>query len=928
MGKKDYLYQQSVARKFGLFMALVNVPSPARPIALRRKHLPFLFEHEYAACDKTDGCAAMLFVDDKGYAHEFNFAFKSFSFMDNALASDAACRVGNSLFMCELAMVSLHGSSAVATCVLFDCLVHRGTPTASAPLRERLRLVRDAVDVLAHPHIVTKPFYGLDDTVTLQRAVAEAIDAEDPPHPRDGIIFTPLDPATGPTFKWKAIPTADFHTGTLDIRAHTASAENAEGLAPFEPGRINVNTRNVYSGTVVECMWEPTFREWIPMRHRAGKTANTAGVVRAVFDSIVNPVTRGMLCGTEALPHSVPEAHRRIKRDLYARAAALARGGGAGGEGLVLAELMCGGARDRGAWEAAGFDVAVGVDADAARVRAARQGKTREGSGIALFDVRDVNALDAADLGAGRFDGVSAQFALHFACSTAWAARRFLRTVAALLRPGGVFFGTCMDAQRVNALLGAAGAGAVEGEGWSIRRSPVADRVTVAYPGHPIPANASEALVDLRALEAVAEGVGLRLAELAPFAHDHPFSALNITFAFVKAGGGGVVPPGQGADEEVADAHLVWRTVRHGRPPLPLRAGSAAALRNLQAAYAAARAAVVRATEEAATPDFELSAASSRPCVWCGCSKRFDELGDRVCFCDACPVACTGWRAVPAVPAVPAPAEPALPREEFRAAVAAYSRSLAAPRSVVYDGVPANTVRVRIMDCIEPAPAPAPYALDGDDDGEKGLRFCDMPVDVLKTIFAALAPPDVGQAMLANREWCAVVRQDERATCLPANYEPVVDFTYCVAGGTLVTMADGSRVPIKDLAKGDAVAVEGGTATVACKTASAREVATWRAVRNGPCATERHPVRVDGAWVCAASIDPKFRIAGWTTTVYNLLLDAGAPSHIYFANGFPTPALGHGSADPAIAHPIFGRRGVVLARLRTLPGFADGSVIV
>lgn len=56
--------------------------------------------------------------------------------------------------------------------------------------------------------------------------------------------------------------------------------------------------------------------------------------------------------------------------------------------------------------------------------------------------------------GAGGFDVVSCQFAVHYFFKTPLTLRSFASNVAKHIRPGGFFVGTCMDAHRVHAALG------------------------------------------------------------------------------------------------------------------------------------------------------------------------------------------------------------------------------------------------------------------------------------------------------------------------------------------------------------------------------------------------------------------------------------------------------------------------------------------
>lgn len=319
--------------------------------------------------------------------------------------------------------------------------------------------------------------------------------------------------------------------------------------------------------------------------------------------------------------------------------------------------------------------------------------------------------------------------------------------------------------------------------------------------------------------------------------------------------------------------------------------------------------------------------AASRACVRCGCSKRFDAQGDRVCWCSTCFDACTDWVPVPVLADLEAETD-----ATFKAAVAAYARSPFAPPSMLFNGVclHKNAVRVRILDCIAPS-GPLALALS------RGIQS--LPSDVLELIFRRLNPPYLGRAMMACTEWADIIRSDPRSTDNGTHrYDPNPDDvvegsepdsddgggSYCLAGDTWVTMSDGRDVPLSTVRRGHRVALDGGgAAEVECVTVGARPTPTWRAAPGCPRTTSGHPIFLDGAWTTPAR--STLREAGGQDIVYNLVLAASEVA--YFADGRKTVALGHGFSDAALAHPVYGDREAVLARLRPLPGFAEGLVV-
>ena len=192
--------------------------------------------------------------------------------------------------------------------------------------------------------------------------------------------------------------------------------------------------------------------------------------------------------------------------------------------------------------------------------------------------------------GNGGFDVVSTQFAVHYMFADVDKARKYLQNVKQLLRPGGIFIGTCMDGKLVDAMLeenptsrGTAGKSPNQTTIWEVSKAYDAFKpygsiinVFLERTGHTIP----EPLVDFDTFVDLAKNYGLALVESSTFdalypAHvgelDEPltadeerFSFLNRTFTFQKKGadpaaaeGGdskrGVEPPPP-SPEEIAAA--------------------------------------------------------------------------------------------------------------------------------------------------------------------------------------------------------------------------------------------------------------------------------------------------------------------------------------------------------------------------------------
>lgn len=943
--------KMTIASKFARLLSSRGTQLPPKPVTLLRKHLPFLLRdqrnhrEQYMVCDKTDGLTAVVFVDESGVTHVH---------IPEKNEWDSRASAG-----LEFAGTVLLGEIILDTLVvLYDCVVFCGRRMDCEPLPQRLEAMNlfvSACDKLTGERWFTiKSFFHGGGNV--RRAAEQAFDDDGFDFPRDGLIFAPVDPSKGPVFKWKPRNTIDFNF--LYDGGYPSVVDDFGTYVVFEPrGKLSSIKGSTYANAK-ECMWDPFARTWVVLRSRATACVNSVRVARRIWDSIVNPVTQAMLCGTEDVPPTVHEAHRCVKRDLYRRVAGLVRPDpGLASKALTLAELMCGAAADRHAWRSAGFDVVVGVDADAACVGAAKANATSD-TVVEMFEVRDaVRHSDtlASDLGAGRFDAVSVQFAVHFAFDNKKASRRFLRAVAALLRPGGVFFGTFMDGARARNHLFFEKMRTFKvpdlyDGGWHLTATQDGKtrRVDVTRPGV---GTCAEPFVDATTLVSRAARAGLELVDLTPFScatagSGAAFSDLNSAFVFRKKEG---APKPQDPKPQDPVRKAVWEAVRGGRRlPLPLREGSAAALVGLQAEYAAARRQLLRtvALSSSAPTDFAASAAASRACVRCGCGKRFDADGDRVCFCATCPAECTDWVAVPSF--------------VESETVAAYLRYRHAPPSMVFAPTRGSLVRARLVDCVGGFSISA--ALEGG-------RFCLLPLDVSLRIFALLDPPDVGNAMLTCTEWCDTIRRgDARKTdnetlawrrekddlwSMSFFHGPSddvsdassdisgvqSDFSYCLTGDTLVRMASGQDVPLAQIRKGDRVSVlGGGEAVVACTTVSAARVDTWRAAPGCPRGTYRHPIiiiqRGGPQWWTSPHREAEKGgdgvVYSGKEVVYNLLFEADAPSHAYYADGCMTVALGHGSSEPAIAHPVYGCHAVIAERLRARDplGFSAGLVCV
>jgi SAM-dependent methyltransferase len=137
-------------------------------------------------------------------------------------------------------------------------------------------------------------------------------------------------------------------------------------------------------------------------------------------------------------------------------------------DATCLVDLGCGRGGDLGKWRDANVRHVVAIDISGGQLA---EGRAREQSSAAGRRARTqitwkqhdmleptLAALVAPDLGraraAGGADAVAAMFCLQFGFGSERAASGLLAQVSAMLRPGGVFFGTAPDAAAILDLLG------------------------------------------------------------------------------------------------------------------------------------------------------------------------------------------------------------------------------------------------------------------------------------------------------------------------------------------------------------------------------------------------------------------------------------------------------------------------------------------
>eukprot|EP00048_Salpingoeca_helianthica_P015968 m.229676 g.229676 ORF g.229676 m.229676 type:complete len:809 (-) comp17801_c0_seq1:27-2453(-) len=148
----------------------------------------------------------------------------------------------------------------------------------------------------------------------------------------------------------------------------------------------------------------------------------------------------------------------------------------------------------------------------------------------------------------------------------------------------------------------------------------------------------------------------------------------------------------------------------------------------------------------------------------------------------------------------------------------------------------------------------------------------------------------------------------------------------CFSGDSLVTLADGSRLPMHRLRRGDLVQTSTGVARVECLVVSllagpASMVALGKNLR----ITSWHPVLGRGghAWHFPAMLGPA--AASSDRVVFNVVLERGA-TNVLVGSRY-CASLGHGISDsPVASHPFFAT--AVRSQLAAMRGWSAGLVVI
>jgi len=130
------------------------------------------------------------------------------------------------------------------------------------------------------------------------------------------------------------------------------------------------------------------------------------------------------------------------------------------------------------------------------------------------------------------------------------------------------------------------------------------------------------------------------------------------------------------------------------------------------------------------------------------------------------------------------------------------------------------------------------------------------------------------------------------------------------------------KTSVKDVRKGDKIAVADGFATVRCVVKITRSASkSLLAFPGGLTITKRHPIRVNGAWIQPSEIVTT-EVSNPSGFVYNFVLDR---SHVLLVNGIECVTWGHGLNAEGVKHAYYGSK--IVEDLSTMQGWSAGFIV-
>jgi hypothetical protein len=141
----------------------------------------------------------------------------------------------------------------------------------------------------------------------------------------------------------------------------------------------------------------------------------------------------------------------------------------------------------------------------------------------------------------------------------------------------------------------------------------------------------------------------------------------------------------------------------------------------------------------------------------------------------------------------------------------------------------------------------------------------------------------------------------------------------CFGGGCKIRMADGSKMVIQDIRRGDLVWTPSGPAhVVALVTCNTKTKSQPMSRINRLSITPWHPILVKGEWKFPGNL--YMYSERMVQTVYNLVLERG---HIVDVEDTLACTLAHGFEGPVIGHPFFGTDKIIMDLMK-VPGWGEG----
>ena len=527
--------------EYAAFFHTKNFIGP-NPVTLRRVNLLepdvdiISVREDYVVTEKADGFRAGLFVDSTGLPFVCVREGSTLSF--SPYSEERFQDLKNSYLDCEMV--------ANKNLLAFDVYLSSGLSTIDMDFAQRLSLLSRFEKV-----VELKKYRPAVEACKL----LDEINAGAFSHQVDGLIYMPLKLSVGATrvggesrltghwpnvFKWKPslMNSIDFlvdldrdrNIGYLylewspdriePIAFYTSQPVKRNNnrklfepsptvplaLDPKKNGYYCENGDRIESGSIVEFRYFEN--QFHPMRVRADKVrSNYYDVAMDVWDSIVNPVTRGQVCLSEPIEESkslllddkywqrtgdsrkspsskaMREFHYWVKQRLFDTASV--------GNKKRLLDLCCGQGGDLTRYRASKFERVLGLDLYDESIAGkngvlARMGSPNVNPGYLFarydlktpFDPEHVRAAEDDDwksllltayglpggaklnpertnMAPGGFDVVACMFAVHYFFGEEGVLDTFVSSVVSNMKKdgGGIFVGCCFDAERLLELL-------------------------------------------------------------------------------------------------------------------------------------------------------------------------------------------------------------------------------------------------------------------------------------------------------------------------------------------------------------------------------------------------------------------------------------------------------------------------------------------